>query len=162
MKRTAQPAHRNSQLAQIHIARQELAKTIGLTEDAYRDLLAAKFAGLRSAAQLDAPQRAELLHHFQRLGWQGRVGGSLANPAPKPRTPWSASVRKLFSLWQQLADAGLVKQRNAAALSAWCARQTAGADGKGGVARVEWLNPAQLKTVTEQAKQWLARGEEPT
>lgn len=155
----ASPAHRNNQLAQIHIARAAL----GMTEDEYRDLLSTKFNGLRSAAHISAQQRQELLHHFQRLGWVGTVGGSRANPAgpAKPKTPWSPGVKKLFSLWQQLADKNLVGNRTAKALSTWCERQTAGADGRGGVARVEWLKPAQLHAVTEQAKRWLARGEQP-
>lgn len=160
--RTATAADRQAQLAQIHIARKELA----MTEDEYRDLISAKWPGQRSAAGLDHQQRAELLHHFQRLGWKGRVGGSRANPATGTKAstatkPWGPELRKLWSLWMQLADAGLVEHRTAAALSAWCERQTAGADGRGGVNRIEWLKPAQRKACIEAAKRWLDRGEQP-
>lgn len=152
----ATPAHRNNQLAQIHIARAQL----GMSEDEYRDLMSVKFNGIRSAAALSAQQRQELLHHFQLCGWQGSVPGSRANGAATKKVPWSPAVKKLFSVWQQLADARLVNDRSGKALSAWCARQTAGADGQGGVQRVEWLNPAQLHAVTENAKLWLKRAQQ--
>lgn len=148
----ATPADRRAQLAQIHIARKDLC----MTEDDYRALINARFPAHTSAATLNHQQRAELLHHFQRLGWQGRVAGSQANPAGQK---WGPALRKLWSLWMELADAGLVQHRTAAALSAWCERQTAGADGRGGVARLEWLNVAQRKHCIEAAKQWLERAQ---
>lgn len=158
--KAASVSHRNNQLAQIHMARADLMRAgVIRSEDEYRDLLAAKFCGRRSAAELNDAERLQLLDHFQRLGWKGRVGGSRANGTTAQRkVPWSAGVRKLWSLWQQLADAGLVTDRTAIALSSWCQRQTAGLGGRGGVERVEWLNKAQLHSCTEAAKLWLARG----
>src|ERR1041384_6279588 len=98
---------RKDQLAQIHIARKALLGKGGVRSiDEYRDLLAGLFNGRRSAADLNDAERMQLLHHFQRLGWDGRVGGSRANPAApaRKRVPWSPKVKLLYSLWQQLAD----------------------------------------------------------
>lgn len=153
-------SHRGDQLAQIHIARKALMEAgVVQSVDEYRDLLSGLFNGRRSAADLNDAERLQLLHHFQRLGWKGTVGGSRANAAPaKKRAPWSPKLKKLWSLWQQLADKGLVTDRTSKGLSKWCFRQTAGPGGRGGVDRVEFLNPAQLQGCTEAAKLWLERG----
>jgi hypothetical protein len=158
----ATASHRGDQLAQIHIARKALiAAGVFRSVDEYRDLLAGLFNGRNSSADLNDAERLQLLHHFQRLGWKGTVGGSRANPATgrKP-APWSPKLKKLWSLWQQLADKGLVTDRTSKGLSKWCFRQTAGPGGRGGVDRVEFLNPAQLQGCTEAAKLWLERGTE--
>ena len=70
----------------------------------------------------------------------------------KPLTPVQ---RKMWSLWQQLADAGLVDNRKMPALLAFVKRQTA-------VERLEWLNAKQEDLVVESLKKWLkSRGVEP-
>lgn len=150
-------AKRQSQLAQIHIGR----KALGMSEDEYRDLLSVKFAGLRSAAALNDQQRAELLRHFQLLGWNNQA--KLGQAKAKAKPAWRPEHRKLFSVWQQLADAKLVTDRSPKALASWCAKLTAGASGpQSGVANIAWLHTAQATALIECAKQWLSRGSQPT
>lgn len=152
-------AARKAQLAQIHIARKDLERTQGLTEESYRDLLGAKFGGLRSAADLSPAQLDELLAHFARMGWKGsRAKPSSGNGGTTATRPaWSPALKKLWSLWQQLHTAGLVQDRSSKALTAWAKAQTAGADKTSGCDRLEWLTGQQLAELTESAKHWLAR-----
>jgi hypothetical protein len=56
----------------------------------------------------------------------------------------------MWSLWQQLADAGVAESRKMPALVAFAHRQT-------GLDRLEWLQPAQEDLVIESLKAWLRR-----
>ena len=130
---------RKGDLVAIHVAK----KALGWDEDTYRDVMFS-VCEVRSAAELDPAKRRRFLAHLQACRKQGTA------PA---RTPWKPELRKLWSLWQQLADADLVKDRKRPALEAWAARQC-------GVDRLEWLTTAQLDLVLASAKQWLKRGAE--
>lgn len=135
---------RNYELSAIHIAKAGL----GLSDDEYRDVMQAT-VGARSAADLDDAQRRRFLAHLDarlRAGGIGRKG----DPITKGRPKWSPRQRRLWSLWQQLADANLVADRRREALAAWVRRQTS-------VDRMEWLTDPQLDTVIEAAKLWLRR-----
>lgn len=132
---------RRADLAAIHMAKAAL----GWDDDTYRDILFA-VARVRSSAELDFGGRKRWLAHLracqQQMGIAPRAGF-------KP-TPWSPPLRALWSLWQRLADAGLVHERGRDALQAWAKRQT-------GVDRLEWLTTQQLDAVLASAKLWLAR-----
>lgn len=136
---------RKADLAAIHIAKAGL----GWDDDHYRDILFA-VCRVRSSSQLDFAGRKRFLAHLQACGWAG------ARPAAKRavRQALTGPQRKMWSLWQQLADAGLVDNRRMPALMAWIRRQT-------GVERLEWLQPAQEDLVIESLKKWLkSRGAE--
>ena len=62
---SADPGTRNRELAQIHIARDQL----GMAEDSYRDILFT-VARVRSAADLDWAGRKAVLDHFKACGWK--------------------------------------------------------------------------------------------
>lgn len=141
-------AARKRDLARIHMLRAKL----GLSEDAYRDLLADLFDGRRSSAELAAEQRRRLLDHLTSLQRAYAKGQGKAPAAPL-LPPLSPRQKKMFSLWQQLADAGLVRERGMPGLKAWVTRQTA-------VDRWEWLTGHQEDTVIESLKRWLARRED--
>lgn len=130
---------RKADLAAIHIAKASL----GWDDDHYRDILFA-VCRVRSSAQLDFAGRKRFLAHLQACGWQG------ARPAAKRavKPALTGPQRKMWSLWQQLADLGLVDNRRMPALMAWIKRQT-------GVERLEWLNAAQEDLVIVSLKQWL-------
>lgn len=138
-------AARKRDLARIHMLRTKL----GLSEDAYRDLLADLFDGRRSSAELATEQRRRLVDHLTTLQRAYAKGQGNAPTAPA-LPPLSPRQKKMFSLWQQLADAGLVRERGMPALKAWVTRQTQ-------VDRWEWLNGHQEDTVIESLKRWLAR-----
>lgn len=135
---------RRADLAAIHMAKAAL----GWDDDTYRDVMATVCSGVRSAAELDHTGRKRWLAHL--AACRHRAQGAAAPAAPK-RTPWGPQLRKLWALWQQLADARLVTDRQRAALQAWVTNQT-------GVSRLEWLNEQQLNQVVDQAKAWLKRG----
>lgn len=142
---------RQADLAAIHIAK----KTLRWSEDEYRDVMATVCSGIRSSALLDVTGRKRFLAHLQacvRANQGGRATQG-ARPAPAGRKATLVGrPAKMWSLWMQLADAGLVQHRTMAALTAFGERQT-------GVARLEWLKAPQQDLVIESLKRWLERGE---
>lgn len=128
-------AVRKAELAQIHIAAQQL----GMDRETYEAMLQA-VARVRSAGALDWSGRKRVLDHLRHLGWA--PGFNKASPR----------IRKLLALWNELHKVGAVSDRSARSLNAFCKRQT-------GVDRIEWLDrrPAELETLTESLKSWLAR-----
>lgn len=133
---------RKADLAAIHVAK----KALGWDDDTYRDVLATVCSGTRSAADLDHTGRKRWLAHL--AACQAQMG--IAQPKVPKRTPWGPQLRKLWSLWQQLADKKLVSDRSREALQTWATNQT-------GVSRLEWLNPHQTDQIVNQAKAWLKR-----
>jgi phage gp16-like protein len=134
-------ANRKALLAQIHINKKQLNQS----DDEYRDLLST-VCGVDSSAKLDITGLMRFLDHQKaclRL-----APGANAKPAPKKKL--SPKAGKIFSLWQQLADAGLIQSRTFKSLEAWVKAQT-------GVDKLEWLNAAQSAQCIEQLKLWLAR-----
>jgi phage gp16-like protein len=134
---------RKADLAAIHIAK----KSLGWDDETYRDILWT-VCRVKSSADLDFTGRKRFLDHLRQCGF--------VNPA-RPRKAAVAGQltpvqRKMFSLWQQLADAGKVTERRMSALAAYAKRQT-------GVDRLEWLNGRQEDLVIESLKRWLARAE---
>jgi phage gp16-like protein len=141
--RTTSPTdQRRRDLAKIHIA----AKELHLTEDAYRTLLDS-VAGVRSAAELDAAGRQEVLACLRRLGWEPR-GSSQPQRARGPAGPQAA---KIAALWGALHRAGKVRHGDARAMRRFVVRMT-------GVEALEWLTARQANLVIEALKAWLARG----
>lgn len=142
-------AGRKADLAAIHIGKAAL----GWDDDTYRDILFT-VCRVRSSSQLDFAGRRRFLAHLRACGWTGGTQGKGAaeKRASAPvRAPLTRPQRKMWSLWQQLADAKRVDNRKMPALLAYVERQT-------GVARLEWLEPAQEALVIESLKKWLARG----
>lgn len=134
---------RRADLAAIHVAK----KSLGWDDDTYQDIMAAVCC-VRSSAELDFTGRKRFLAHL-RSCLEKQIPGAKPD---RDKAPWGPSERRLWSLWQQLADADMVKDRNRPALNAWVQRQT-------GVDRLEWLNSAQKALVIDSAKRWLARKE---
>lgn len=145
---------RRADLAAIHIAKAQLGWDDGL----YRDILWT-VCRVKSSAELDFTGRKVFLEHLRACIKQlpstsgaARVGRSLTlvKLAARVRTPLTPPQRKMWSLWQQLADAGLVQERKMPALRAFVQRQTQ-------VDRLEWLTPPQEQLVIESLRRWLAR-----
>jgi hypothetical protein len=138
---------RQADLAAIHIAR----KALSWSEDEYRDIMATVCGGIRSAGELDHAGRKRLLAHMQAC--------VLANGRPAAhasrRTALTPEEKKVWALWMNLADAGLVQARTMKAIDTWVARQT------GGVSTFRFCNPKQRALVIESLKRWLASREEP-
>lgn len=139
---------RKSDLARIHMLKAEL----GWDEDMYRDVMATVCQGVRSSAQLDITGRQRLIEHLLKCVERDGAPKGNRSPSASARKPLSAVGKKLWSLWMQAADAGLVRERKLAAITAWVHRQT-------GVERIEWLNGAQQDLVIESLKLWIKRGD---
>lgn len=135
---------RRADLAAIHVAK----KALQWDDDTYRDIMFT-VCRVRSAGELDFTGRKRFLAHLRTC--QEQTGNVLKRAQPKPdRKPWGPQLRKLWAVWQQLADARLVTDRTRAGLQAWATKQT-------GVSSLEWLNEHQLDQVINQAKAWLKR-----
>ena len=135
---------RKADLAAIHIAK----KALGWDDGIYRDILWT-VCRVKSSAELDFTGRKRFLDHLRACGFTGASQGRA--PARKAVAgTLTARQRLMFSLWQQLADTGLVEHRAMSALVAYAKRQT-------GVDRLEWLKPAQEDLVIESLKRWLKR-----
>lgn len=137
-------AARKRDLSRIHMLRADLK----LSDDEYRDLVASLFDGKRSSTDLAFEQRRSLIDHL--VGLQKKYRLPVAKAKSSPRPVLSPTQRKMFSLWQQLADAGLVRDRKMSALQAWVTNEQK-------LDRWEWLTSSQERTVIEKLKSWLAR-----
>lgn len=114
-----------------------------LDDEAYRAILQ-RCAGVDTSTKIRSLAKADaVIAEFHRLG----IG------QPAGRKPLTAMQKKMWSLWQQLADKGLVDNRKMPGLVAWVARQT-------GVEQLTWLTWPQERQCVEALKRWLARGEE--
>lgn len=145
MQRVRSSARRGD-LASIHIAKARL----GLDDGEYRDLMATVCSGVRSAAALDFSGRKRFLAHLQACLQAQDLASASRSEQRVVRKDLSEHQRLMWSLWMQLADAGLVAHRTMDALQAFAARQT-------GVDRIEWLNFHQESLVLASLKRWLKR-----
>ncbi len=142
---------RRADLAAIHIGK----KALGWDDEFYRTIMTAK-CGVASSALLDHAGRKRLLAHMKACGWQGGNGRptgpakAAAAPSNAARKPLSAPQKKMWALWQSLADAGKTASRKMPALVAFAQRQT-------GVDHLDWLTTAQEDLVIESLKAWLKR-----
>lgn len=107
-----------------------------------RHAIQLQVTGKASLTVMTLPELDDVLGHFNRI-----AGG--------PRKALSPQQKKIWSLWQQLADRGLVRDRRMVGLMAWVKRQA-------GVDALAFLTWPQEYKITESLKRWLARGVEPT
>jgi len=136
--RSKSPAdYRRSELGKIHIAKAAL----GLDRDTYEDILWT-ICRVRSSADLDSTGRFKLLKHFKSLGW--------SPSSSKKRPALDAKSRKVWSLWYQLKEAGLIGTATAKSLRTEVKKLTACDD-------LKFCTEDQKSHVIECLKQWLAR-----
>jgi phage gp16-like protein len=108
-------AVRRCELAKLHIAPKEL----GMDDDVRKELIGRISKGrTRSCADLTAKERQSLLAEFIRLGWQSKVRGVSAPPAPIPqqRTKQAEYLRRL---WKDAVKAGKAHHAEMKALQAF-------------------------------------------
>ena len=141
---------RGGDIKRIHVIKSQL----GWDDDTYRDVIATVCQGKRSSTELDVTARQRLLEHMQACLRRDRPELVAKAGQKARRKPLSARGRKIWSLWQQLGKAELVRQATSQTLNAWIARHT-------GCMRIEWLKEAQEVLVIESLKAWLERRNEP-
>lgn len=130
---------RNSDLAKIHIAKQQL----GMDDDSYHTVLMT-IGRVKSAADLDTYGRSAVLEHLKHLGFKSKTRKGHTKAANHPQD------KKIRALWLDLAAAGAVKDASEAALLSYVRRMT-------GCERLEWITNKQAATVIESLKSWRAR-----
>lgn len=130
---------RKADLAAIHMAKASL----GWSDEEYRDILQT-VCSVRSSALLDFAGRKRFLAHLRACGYVNAKRGA------RSVSEWSPKQRLVWSLWQKLADAGRVNERNRAALDAWLQHHV-------GPQRLEWLNGPQQDQAIAMLKQWMVR-----
>lgn len=130
---------RNREIQLIHIAKSQL----GFDDESYRSMLFT-IAQVRSSSDLDYAGRAKVLAHLKSCGFKPKTS------APKSRPTDDPQIKMCRALWLQLHQQEKVYNPADSALQRYAQRQTK-------VARLEWLNQAQMNTVIESLKSWLAR-----
>lgn len=143
---------RSGHIAAIHA----LKSKCKLSDDDYRALLHS-LTGQRSSKDLGAGQQLQVRQHLQKLadklspttarakGWVPQAQFDAARKAAPPLE------RKLFAVWAQLHKAGkLTTKPTADSMASWVRSQV-------GVDHLRFCTQAQLHTLVESAKSWLAR-----
>lgn len=137
---TARAAQHAQLVRRVHAA----AGHLQLDEDTYRSAIAAHAAGKRSSKDCSVAELEALLEHFHKAGYP-RPGG-------KARKPLTRTQKKMWALWQVLADAGRVRDRTMRGLLKWIEGQT-----DNHVQALDFLTPAQEHTLIESLKAWSDR-----
>ena len=157
MKPTLATNLRRSELAQIHIAVQQ----VGMTDDDHRALLWS-VCKVKSSADLDWAGRKRYIDHLKTLGFKPRTKSGQAgkpsqprprtgSPAPSTRTlAQDAESRKIRALWIMLHQLGAVRNPSEASLAAYVKRIAK-------VDALQWITGEQAETVIETLKKWSMR-----
>ncbi|WP_339860430.1 regulatory protein GemA [Thalassospira alkalitolerans] len=135
---------RRSLYAKIEIAKKEL----GLDDDAYRDIIAQKFAGKSSRTQLGNRQLDELIQHFKSLGFKPRRRAP--KRAGRAQLSSSDTARKIRALWVSLYHLGMLSDPSESAMGAFIKRQAKVDDAR-------FLAPEEAYKVIEALKSWATR-----
>lgn len=146
---------RNTELAKIHIAAQQLGLTRAGDDSTYRDMLWS-IARVRSAKDLDAAGRRAVLDHLRACGWQER------RPSAPHRYKKGTQAALIRWLWTQLAEAGLVRDPSDRALRRYIAQHAnvAHQGTRPDQIAPQHLDRSQAREVIEQLKRWLERRED--
>lgn len=124
-----------------------LKARLGMSDDDYRSLLLA-LTGKSSSRDMSQAEKARVR---QRLEHLARLAGLPPRSSQTLRLMDARALeRKVWALWRQLCQRGLVQSRHPAALQAWARRQT-------GCASLRSCTDAQLHTLIESLKGWLER-----
>jgi phage gp16-like protein len=127
-------------------------KQLGLDEDAYRDLLAARYAGKRSRRQLGNAQLVDLVEHFKSLGFKASPPTRKAGTRAQADSP---EHRKMRALWLTLYHLGVIEDASEAALAGFARRVTGGKET--GVATLHWVRGQDAFKTIEALKARAAR-----
>lgn len=149
---------RQADLAKIHIAKKDLA----LDDETYRYVIReVGGAGSGSSADLTSLGRARVLQHFKSKGWKARRRAEAATRRATPAGAVMASdgqIGLIRSIWIQMADAGVIKDRSEQALRRWIRSTTRKYHPqKAGYSAPEFLPERAAQHVIEQLKGWAKR-----
>ena len=141
--RNSEAAARRAHTIQlIHVAKRDLA----LDDDTYRAILR-RVGSADSCSEMNTSSLISVLDYMKENGFQVK---------PKQRQIRTLAAddqsKKIRSLWLQMADAGVVRDRSEKALATFVNRLT-------GRDALQWLDSKQANVVIEALKKWQAREE---
>ncbi|MCI4155128.1 regulatory protein GemA [Dickeya dianthicola] len=125
----------------IHIAKRDLH----IDDDTYRQVLT-NTTKKNSTRDMTVPQLVIVLEAMKKRGFKIRPAKN-QNTRKLDDHPQSKKIR---SLWLEMADMGIVRDRSEAALAAFVKRET-GVDG------LRWLGTEDASSVIEKLKKWQRR-----
>lgn len=137
---------KNQLIKLIHIAKRDLQ----LDDDTYRQLVIT-VTDKSSTRDMTVPQLDNVLHAMKKRGFKIKSAKKASSTRPLDDSPQS---RKIRSLWLEMANAGIIRDRSEAALARWVKRET-------GVDSMQWLNSEQASVIIEKLKQWQRRVRKP-
>lgn len=156
----AAPDARRNDLAKIHIAKKDLA----LDDDIYRTIVRTiGKAESGSSADLAPPGRARVLQHLKSMGWKPRRAKPENGSAKRATTTGEIlasdnRVRMIRSIWIQMADAGVIANREESSLRAWVRSTTRRYHPqRAGYSAPEFLPDWVAARVIEHIKSWARR-----
>lgn len=120
---------------------------LGLDEDTYRDLLAAKSGGKRSAKQLSITELEAVIKHMRAAGFKATKPAG-ATPRERRALDTAPEASKARALWLWLHEVGIVVDPSERALAAF-GRRTCGVDA------LQWAR--RIDKLIEGLKAWAAR-----
>lgn len=147
--------NRKKALAQIHIAKKQLA----LDDDLYRDMLQ-NLTGKRSCSDMALAELFKVIRHLESVGFKKNRGQSPKNRRSyySPRSQ-GRIVDVMRAIWIEMHKAGIVRDGSEQALAHWAKRASSKRNGGIGVDSLEWLErdyKLAIK-VLEDLKQWRNR-----
>lgn len=139
----------NPALAKIHIAKKEL----GLDDDTYRDMLYG-LTGKRSAADLTPAECVRVLKHMNASGAKVTpfIGKPPARKTGQRRKIADPQLRKIWAMWLDMHNKGIVRERGEQGLIAWI-KQHQGIQ----CDALAWLNQEQKGAVINCLREWQKR-----
>lgn len=115
-------------------------RKLGMTDEEYRALLSSITGGrTTSSKELSGGELIRALTALRKVGF---------------RTTADPQLRKIKSLWYEMHDLGIVRNRSDQAIETYIRRITR-------VQKIEWCSVEQLQLVIETLKNWIDRIEEP-
>jgi phage gp16-like protein len=153
-RKTAKRSPRSIELAKIHIGAKEQGLIEEFDDSAYRDMLWS-VARVRSAKDLDATGRRQVIQHLTSLGW--------VDPSPSRRGSGRAlaakpQVLKIRALWAALGDAGELKKPGEESLRAFVKNYSKTYHpARAGYDAPDFLPSAVASRIIEHLKKWCQR-----
>lgn len=115
-------------------------RKLGMTDEEYRGLLSSVTNGrTASSKELTGEELSRALANLRKAGF---------------RTTGDPQLRKIKSLWYEMHDLGIVRNRSEQAIETYIRRITK-------VQKIEWCSVHELQLVIETLKNWIDRIEEP-
>ncbi len=140
---TAQYRPKSWYIKLIHIAKSQLQ----LDDDLYRANLN-ELTGKNSCSDMTISELFKVLEHMKKSGFK---------VSSKKKAKLTGAHAKLFSLWQEMADAGFIKNRSYSALENWAKANCNNKNNGVPVTKLLWFTPNMFYQVIEQLKKWQKR-----